>query len=265
MALHEEKVAIVTGASAGLGYAIVEELVREGAKVTMVARTKDKLENAAEKIRKAYKGAQVIAVAGDITNNENLDYVIETTLNEFKKIDYLVNNAGYDGDGKILLETSMDEFRKVLNTNVVAVASFIQKTSPIMIKNGGGSIVNISSNSGNAGVYELSAYSTAKHAVIGLTKNAGLELGPEGVRVNGIAPGGIKTNMLDDYLKRTGEETGMTGAELEAKMTTNNPLRRFSTPKEQADVVSLLLSDKTSYINGETVTVDGGQTGVLSS
>lgn len=265
MALHEGKVAIVTGASAGLGYATVEELVQEGAKVTMVARTKDKLEKAAEDIRNQNEGAEVLAMAGDITKDEDLDHVIETTLNEFEKIDYLVNNAGYDGDGKILLETSMDEFRKVLDTNVVAVASFIQKTAPIMIENGGGAIVNVSSNSGNAGVYELSAYSTAKHAVIGLTKNAGLELGPKGVRVNGIAPGGIKTNMLDDYLERTGEEMGMTGAELEAKMTSNNPLRRFSTPKEQADVVSILLSDKTSYINGETVTVDGGQTSVLSS
>ncbi len=263
--LHKDRVAIVTGASAGLGLALTAELVEEGAKVTMVARNAERLKHAAESIEADFPDAKLLPIPADITSESDTEKYIRETHNHFGTVDYLVNNAAYDGENTHLINYDMEDFRMVLDTNITAVANAIRLAAPIMVKQGKGSIVSVGSNSGLAGVENLSAYSASKHGLIGLTKTAAIELGPKGVRVNATAPGGIKTEMLEEYLDNVGAQKGISGEEFEALMTSNNPLRRFSTPEEQSYVISFLLSDKASYITGETITVDGGQSSLLSS
>lgn len=263
--LHKDKVAIVTGASAGLGLALTEELIKEGAKVTMVARNAERLKYAAQSIESDFPNAELLPISADITSESDTQNFVKKTQEYFGTVDYLVNNAAYDGENTHLVNYDMEDFKMVLDTNITAVANAIRLVAPIMIDKGEGSIVSVGSNSGLAGVENLSAYSASKHGLIGLTKTAAIELGPKGVRVNATAPGGIKTEMLEEYLDNVGARKGISGEEFEALMTSNNPLRRFSVPEEQAYVISFLLSDKASYITGETITVDGGQASLLSS
>ena len=164
-----------------------------------------------------------------------------------------------------LINYDMDVFRQVIETNLTAVANGIKTVAPIMIKKGKGAIVSTASNAGLMGVENLSAYSASKHGLIGLTKTAAIELGPKGIRVNVVAPGGIKTEMLQNYLEEMGKKKGTTADAIESGMTANNPMRRFSLPYEQANVILFLLSDLASYINGQTIAVDGGASIQLSS
>jgi len=263
--LHYGKVAIITGANSGLGLAIAKELVEKGAKVTLVARNKEKLNKAIDSIKIDFPNAEAIAISADISTQDGTDKYVDETLKAFGTIDYLINNAASDGQMVHLVDYDMDVFRQVIETNLIAVANGIKSVAPTMIAKGKGSIVSIASNSGIAGVENLSAYSASKHGLIGLTKNAAIELGPKGIRVNATAPGGIKTEMLQEYLESTGKTKGTSAKEIEIGMTANNPLLRFSLPSEQANVVLFLLSDLASYINGETIVVDGGQTAKLSS
>jgi NAD(P)-dependent dehydrogenase (short-subunit alcohol dehydrogenase family) len=257
---HKDKVALVTGAGTGLGFAIVSELAKAGAKVAMVGRRKEKLDAAVATIKAEVPDAQLLVVAGDVTKTADFDRVIDETVNEFGTIDYLVNNAGIEGDQALLVDIDFDSVQRVIETNLVAAVYGVKKVAPIMGKQGKGAIVNISSTASVVGVPYVAAYTVAKHGLVGLAKVAAIELAPLGIRVNNVAPGGTRTEMIDGFVKTSARDQGKPVEEVEAALTGNVPMKRFGEPIEQANAVLFLLSDLASYITGVNLLVDGGVT-----
>ena len=256
--LHEGRVAIVTGANAGLGLEISKELVRHGAKVTLLARNVEKLIASAEEIRSEIPGAEVITVSADVTSEADFQRAVNETLEAFGTVDYLVNNAGLDKPVAAILDCEISDFKAIVDVSLTGAAIGIKAAAPIMLAKGKGSIVNITSVCGLTGSKDMPAYVSAKHGLAGLTKSVGIDFGPKGVRVNATAPGGIMTDMLQDTLSTMGEMVGMSGQEMIDLVASRSVLRRFSSPSEQAKAVSFLLSDDASYINATVVPVDGG-------
>ncbi len=238
------KVAIVSGASSGIGEATARELARLGAAVVLLARGKDDLEDVAKDIET--KGGTASAVVADVTNAEDHKRAVKVALDRYGRLDYAVNNAGMPGRSPFL-ESSPDDFLHVLRTNVYGVFTAMQAQIPAMLDAGGGAIVNTASVGGLVGVPNLSMYTASKAAVIGLTKSVALEYATKNIRANCLAPGSTDTAML----------SGGTPEQREA-LTKLAPMKRISQPIEQARAVLYLLADAT-YTTGVVLSTDGGQ------
>ena len=238
------KVAIVSGASSGIGKATSQELARLGARVVLVARGRNKLDAAVAEIEAA--GGQACAVDADVTKPEDHQRAVDLALDRYGRLDYAVNNAGMPGR-RPFLEATPDEFAKVLATNVSGVFCAMQAQIPAMLKGGGGAIVNTSSVGGLVGVPNLSMYTASKAAVIGLTKSVALEYATKGVRINCVAPGSTDTGMLASGTQ-----------EQRDALTQLAPMKRISDPIEQARAILYLLVDAT-YSTGIVLATDGGQ------
>jgi NAD(P)-dependent dehydrogenase (short-subunit alcohol dehydrogenase family) len=173
------------------------------------------------------------------------------TLSHYGRLDFAVNNAGMDGDVLPLAEQSSDTFRRVIAVNLEGVFFGLKYQIPVMVKQGGGAIVNTASVAGVRGHPGIGPYVAAKHGVNGLTKTAAIEYGPMKVRVNSLCPGGIRTPMLDEYLAQA--------PELRAAIIDANPLRRLGEAEELAEAAVWLCSPAASYVNGHEFIVDGGR------
>lgn len=263
--IHNNKVAIITGARSGLGLAISKELLSQGAKITMVARSQEKLEESAEELKKIYKDAQILPLAGDVTDDGDAQMIVDKTVEKFGTIDYLVNCAGIEGPNSKITDYDMKDYRKVIEINLNGTMNMTNRVGKIMVKNGYGSIVNVSSTAGHMAVPNLVGYTASKHGVIGLTRQTAIELAKDGIRCNSVSPGGTATDMLQGYIEQEAKKAGISPQEMESKITVSVPMGRFGKPEEQAYVMSFLLSDYASYITGENITVDGGQTAKLPS
>lgn len=241
----ENKVAIVTGASRGIGRAIALTLAGYGASVVVNYNgSKEKAEEVVTEIKN--NGGTAIVYQADASDFEAVKNMFADVVKEFGKIDILVNNAGITRDNLILKMTE-EEFDAVIDTNLKGVFNCLKQASRIMLKQKSGRIINISSVVGLIGNPGQVNYSAAKAGVIGMTKSLAKELGSRGITVNAVAPGYINTDM-----------TAVLSDELKDKVTDNIPLRRLGEVIDIAETVAFLASEKASYITGQTIQVDGG-------
>lgn len=241
------RVALVTGASSGLGVRFAEVLAREGAPVALVARRTDRL--AAVKTRIEHAGGRAIAIGADVLDRKAMTRAFDEAEKAFGTVTILVNNAGVAHSGRAV-ELSEAEWRRVVGTDLDAVFFWAQEAARRMLAAGkGGAIVNVASVLGFGVSKGTAAYAVAKAGVIQLTKALGLELGFKGVRVNAIAPGWIVTDLNRDYLM----------SEQGAAITREIPVGRFGEERDLDGALLLLASDAGRFITGATIVVDGGQ------
>lgn len=248
------KVALVTGASRGIGEAISRRFGREGARVALAARDLEACRALAREIVAA--GGEAIAVRCDVTDLDSITKALATVVATWGKIEVLVNNAGLGGPTP-LSERDDARWDAILATNLTAVFRVTRETLPHLAD--GGRIVNMSSVVGRFGVAGFGAYSASKHGVIGLTRTFALELARRGITVNAICPGWVETEMARDGFRRIAKSVGGSideGRELAAKMA---PLGRVIEPEEVAGLAAFLASDEAASITGQALVIDGGQ------
>lgn len=242
------KVAIVTGATSGIGKATAAALAREGVKVVLTGRRVPEGTAVAEEIQKS--GGTAHFVQADVSKEADVRRIVDETVRKFGRLDIAVNNAGVEVTGGVV---DFDEaaYRKTFDTNVLGVFLSLKHEIPALLKSGGGSIINISSVAGNRGMPGASVYVASKFAVEGLTRSAALEYATQGIRINAIAPAVIQTPMADRF-------GGVPGTESRAQLDSIHPMGRSGEPREIADVVLFLASNASSFMTGATVAVDGG-------
>ena len=243
--LLDGKVALVTGASRGIGRAIALKLAAEGAKVAInYAGNTAKAEEVKAEIEK--NGGEAILVQADVADAAAVEAMVNATVEAFGQIDILVNNAGITRDG-LLMRMKDEDFDAVINTNLKGVFYCTKLVSKLMMKKRSGRIINMASVVGLMGNAGQTNYAAAKAGVIGFSKSAAKELATRGITVNMVAPGFIDTDMTAAMTDKAREMT-LTGI----------PLNRMGTPEDVANAVAFLVSDNASYITGQVINVDGG-------
>ena len=249
-----EKVAIITGASSGLGHHFAVALARAGAKVALGARRVDRLQEVVAEIE-GFDG-RALAVALDVTDGDSVREAVAAAETELGPISILVNNAGVSGGAKRALEVEEAEWLGVIDVNLNGVWRMAQEVAKHMVRLGhGGSIINIASMLGLAAVPYIPAYCASKAGVVNLTRALALELAQHDIRVNAIAPGYFESEMTHDFL----------GSAEGRSMIDQIPQRRSGNPAELDGALMLLASDASSYMTGSVITVDGGHTLVIPS
>jgi 3-oxoacyl-[acyl-carrier protein] reductase len=240
------KIALVTGATRGIGFAISRRFAEEGATVVLSGRSLDKLDTAAAEISAANPGAQIVGVSCDVTRHDDVRELFQSHFKRFGRLDALVNNAGVLEDALIGMVTR-SQIDKVFGVNIFGMMTCCQYGSRLIGRSGGGSIVNIASIIGVAGNAGQAVYSASKAAVVGFTRSLAKELAPVAVRVNAIAPGLIDTDMA----------RGLPPQKL-AERLAGVRMGRIGRPDEVADAAVFLVSNLSTYITGQVIGVDGG-------
>lgn len=252
----ENKAVIITGAAMGLGLAAAKELASKGASLTLVDFNEKALDAASEEISKLSSTVKIIRVVADVSKEEAVKNYVEATLKAFGRIDGLYNNAGIEGRQAGMTEYDVNVFKKVIDINLMGVYYGMRYVIPVMQKQNYGRIVNVASVGGIRGVLNQVPYVASKHAVSGMTKNAALEYGRDGITTNAIAPGAILTPMVAEAFRQVNPADPK---EAETEYAKANPTKRLGLPEEVAKVVAFLLSEDASYVNGQTIAIDGGQ------
>jgi 2-dehydro-3-deoxy-L-rhamnonate dehydrogenase (NAD+) len=240
------RVAIVTGAARGIGFAIAERLSTAGAHVVVADISEDGATAAAERLREG--GGKAAGVAADVTSPDEARAMVERAIDAFGAVDILVNNAGITGRDAPLWETTDEDWEKVLGLNLTGVFYCCRAVVSHMRERGSGAIVNVASISGKEGNPSMIPYSVSKAGVICLTKALAKEVIHDGVRVNAVAPGVIETPLLDQLQPEAIEY-----------MRSKVPMGRMGSPEEVAAVVHFLASDAASFVTGQTYDVSGGR------
>ncbi len=241
----KNKVALVSGASSGIGRSAALLYAREGASVIVSDVNETGGRETVDLITKA--GGNAVFEYADVAKPEDCENLANSAIKHFGRLDYACNNAGISGEQNLTADYSIEGWKKVMDVNLNSVFYCMKYQIPLMLKSGGGAIVNISSILGQVGFPGAPAYVAAKHALLGLTKNAAVEYGSQGIRVNSIGPAFIKTpllNVLDD-------------ATLDM-LTQLHPIGRMGEPEEVAELIIWLSSDKASFVTGSYYAVDGG-------
>jgi dehydrogenase/reductase SDR family member 4 len=240
----KDKVAIVTGASRGIGKSIAETFVREGAKVVVVGRKQETLDPVAKEL-----GPNALAVPCHVGRLDQIQNLVDVTTKEFGRIDILVNNAATNIAQGPVLDFDEAQFDKMVEINLKSAFRLMKLIAPGMVARGSGSIINIASIAGLRPQYHSMLYSMTKAALIMMTSSYAVELGPSGVRVNGIAPGLIQTALSEYFWKNEERRDKQLGAQ---------PIKHMGQPIEIAEIALMLASERSSYMTGQTLVVDGG-------
>ena len=250
MATLENKVALVTGATSGIGKAAALALGIAGAKVVFSGRRDQEGEATASLIRDA--GAECLFVRSDVSSEEDVKALIQKTIEAYGRLDCAFNNAGIDPPSKPLHEQSIEDFDKLMAINVRGLFLCMKYEIQQMLSQGSGVIVNNSSIGGLIGFPGVSPYIASKHAVMGLTRSAALDYAKQGIRINAVNPGFIATDMID----RLVDQVGGTANDLASTV----PMGRMGQAEEIAQAIVFLCSDAASYITGQPLVIDGGLT-----
>jgi NAD(P)-dependent dehydrogenase (short-subunit alcohol dehydrogenase family) len=245
----DTKVVLITGALTGIGRATALAFAKEGAQIVVSGRRDEQGEELVAELRKA--GAEADFVRSDVRHEEDVRNMVDKTVARFGRLDVAVNNAGTEGKPGPVTDQTAESYAATFDTNVLGTLLSMKHELRVMLAQGSGSIVNVSSTYGHTGAPGASIYSASKHAVEGLTKSAALEAAGTGVRVNVVAPGPIETAMLNRF---TGTD------ERKAGLVSRVPLKRVGRPEEIAQTIAFLSSDRASFITGASYLVDGGKT-----
>ena len=243
--MTDQKAAIITGGSSGIGRAAAVALAKQGVKIAIAARRAKEGEETVRLVKEA--GSEGIFVKTDVANENDVRSLVEKTVKQYNRLDYAFNNAGIEEMTTPLVDQTSEVFDQIMNVNVKGVWLSMKYEIPEMIRTGGGAIVNTSSGAGVIGYPQQPIYIASKHAVLGLTKSAALEYAKSGIRINAIAPGVTETEMV----KRVDKQ-------LIERLKSITPIGRIGDPQEIANAVVWLLSDKASFVLGHTLLVDGG-------
>lgn len=246
----------------GLGLAAAKELASQGANLTLMDFNEAQLSDAADNLTKEFPSVKIITVVGDASNEEDVKKYVSETEKAFGRIDGLYNNAGIEGRQAPLIEYDIHVFKKVIDINLMGVYYGMRYVIPVMQRQKYGRIVNVASVGGIRGVLHQVAYVASKHAVSGMTKNAALEYGKDGIITNAIAPGAILTPMVAEAFREVNPNDPKAA---EAAYAQRNPTRRLGLPEEVVRVVAFLLSEAASYVNGQTIAIDGGESNMYGN
>ncbi|MGN6616550.1 MAG: glucose 1-dehydrogenase [Ilyomonas sp.] len=252
----ENKIIAITGAAMGLGLAAAKEAAAQGAQLSLIDFNEKALEEAKQAILQKHLDTKVITVIADASKEADVKKYVDETVKEFGRIDGFYNNAGIEGKQALMTEYDIEIFKKVIDINLMGVFYGMRYIIPIMQKQQYGRIVNVASVGGIRGVMNQTPYVASKHAVSGMTKNAALEYARYGIITNAIAPGAILTPMVAEAFRQVNPDDPK---KAEAEYAQFNPTKRLGLPEEVAKLVIFLLSEECSYVNGQTIAVDGGQ------
>jgi meso-butanediol dehydrogenase / (S,S)-butanediol dehydrogenase / diacetyl reductase len=247
------KVALITGGGSGIGAAVAERFVADGARVCVTGRRPEVLNELVQSL----PSSSAVACPGDVSKLEDAQRMVETTLSFGGKLDILVNNAGIDAAGTVI-DIDLETWRRVIETNLTGPFLLMKAGIPAMIKGGGGSVINVASLGGVRCLPGMPAYCSSKAGLIMLTQQAALDYGPFRVRCNVVCPGGTRTPMLEKSVGELGERMG-TDVEGAFKLAQSMvPLRRVATPQEISGICSYLASDDSTFMTGSVILIDGG-------
>ncbi|MGM4905942.1 SDR family NAD(P)-dependent oxidoreductase [Tardiphaga sp. 866_E4_N2_1] len=239
------KVAFITGAASGIGRAAAIAFAAEGARVAILDRTKNVLNETEEAVKVA--GGDVLAIACDVSSPEQVEAAIKQVIERFGRLDIAFNNAGVENKAAPLHEIELGEWDRILGINLRGTFVCMKREIAQMVSQGGGVVVNTSSGAGIRGVAGGAAYAASKHAIIGMTKSAALDYAKQNIRVNAVLPGNIETPMMDRF----------TGGDVQ-KAIDLEPVGRLGKPEEIAEAVLWMSSDLGGFVTGSSIVVDGG-------
>jgi len=257
MGLLEGRVAIVTGASKGIGRALGLRFAREGAAVVCAARSADAVEDTAAQAQKA--GGRAIAVVCDASVEDDVRRLVAATLDAFGKLDTLVNNAGDGGPTKPVQDYTMEDWRYTIDSCLTSSYLCTRFAVPEMIKAGQGSIVNISSGAGRRGLPYRIGYCSAKAGQVGMTYGMALELAPLNIRVNCVAPGPVEGDRIDRVIAGQAQVRGISVEAMRRAMVERSPLKRMVTAEDIVDATVFFSSDMARSISGQVLAVNAGE------
>jgi meso-butanediol dehydrogenase / (S,S)-butanediol dehydrogenase / diacetyl reductase len=249
----EGKVALITGGGTGIGSAIAERFVAEGAKICITGRRQEMLDQEAARLPKGF----VTTCAGDVATFEDASRMVEKTVAFGGKLDVLINNAGIDPPGTVT-DIDPEVWKRVIETNLTGPLYLMKLSIPHMIKSGGGSVINIASLAGVRCIPAMPAYCASKAGLIMLTQQAALDYGAKGVRCNVVCPGGVRTTMIEHSMAGLAKKLNKDLDGTFDYFSKNIPLRRVAQPHEISGTCVYLAGDDSSFVTGSVLMVDGG-------
>jgi NAD(P)-dependent dehydrogenase (short-subunit alcohol dehydrogenase family) len=241
------KIAIVTGAASGIGRTAAQLFAQQGARVVVSDVVKEGGHETVAAIKEA--GGEAIFVRADVADPADCKALVQRTMDEYNRLDFAFNNAGIAGEQNPTADYSIEGWQQLIDVNLSGVFYCLKYEIPALLETHGGAIVNMASILGQVAFAGSPAYVTSKHGVIGLTQNAAVEYGSQGIRVNAIGPGFIRTPMISDFEEQP---------EIMQQLVALHPIGRLGTPEEVAELVIWLCSEKASFVTGAYYPVDGG-------